>query len=82
MGGGTILAPQKACLQLLGVAGAAKDTPGANSRTLAMVCAGAVMAGELSLMAALSAGHLMKAHLAHNRKLPAAPLAAAATPPK
>ena len=25
-------------------------------------------AGELSLMAALSAGHLMKAHLAHNRK--------------
>ena len=45
---------------------------GKSARELATVVAGAVLAGELSLLAALSAGHLMRAHLAHNRK-PAAP---------
>ena len=39
--------------------------------------AAAVLAGELSLLAALSAGHLMRAHLAHNRKPVAAAAAAA-----
>jgi hydroxymethylglutaryl-CoA reductase (NADPH) len=28
----------------------------------------AVLAGELSLMSALAAGHLVRAHMAHNRK--------------
>lgn len=71
VGGGTILTPQKACLELLRCQGAAKDDPGAHARTLATVVAGAVLAGELSLLAALSAGHLMKAHMALNRKAPA-----------
>eukprot|EP00325_Prymnesiales_sp_UTEX-LB-985_P008087 CAMPEP_0174708052 /NCGR_PEP_ID=MMETSP1094-20130205/10400_1 /TAXON_ID=156173 /ORGANISM="Chrysochromulina brevifilum, Strain UTEX LB 985" /LENGTH=451 /DNA_ID=CAMNT_0015906545 /DNA_START=18 /DNA_END=1373 /DNA_ORIENTATION=- len=68
VGGGTHLAAQKACLQMLGVAGAAKDAPGANAKQLAMVVAGAVMAGELSLLSALSAGHLVRAHMQFNRK--------------
>ncbi|EOD21511.1 hydroxymethyglutaryl-CoA reductase [Emiliania huxleyi CCMP1516] len=71
VGGGTILAPQRACLEMLGVAGAGQEA-GSHARELATVVAGAVLAGELSLLAALSAGHLMRAHLAHNRK-PAAP---------
>ena len=75
VGGGTILKPQHACLELLGVAGAAPDAPGSQARELATIVAGAVLAGELSLLAALSAGHLMRAHLAHNRK-PSAPPAA------
>jgi hydroxymethylglutaryl-CoA reductase (NADPH) len=33
-----------------------------------MVVAATVMAGELSLLSALSAGHLVKAHMALNRK--------------
>lgn len=78
VGGGTILKPQRACLELLGVAGAAKDEPGAHARALATVVAGAVLAGELSLLAALSAGHLMKAHMALNRKPAAAPAPAPA----
>mmetsp|Transcript_35788 Transcript_35788/g.83527 ORF Transcript_35788/g.83527 Transcript_35788/m.83527 type:complete len:453 (-) Transcript_35788:637-1995(-) len=76
VGGGTILAPQRACLGMLGVAGASRDSPGANSRELATVVAATVMAGELSLMSALSAGHLLKAHLQHNRKPSATPAGA------
>ena len=68
VGGGTHLAAQKACLSLLGVAGASADTPGANARQLSMIVASAVMAGELSLLSALSAGHLVKAHMKLNRK--------------
>ena len=33
-----------------------------------MIVASAVMAGELSLLSALSAGHLVKAHMKLNRK--------------
>jgi len=73
VGGGTHLSPQKACLELLGVAGASTAEPGANARQLAMVVASAVLAGELSLLSALSAGHLMKAHMQYNRKAPTAP---------
>ena len=68
VGGGTHLAAQKACLSMLGVAGASSDMPGANARQLAMVVAGTVMAAELSLLSALSAGHLVKAHMHLNRK--------------
>lgn len=68
VGGGTHLAAQKACLNLLGVAGSADASPGAHARQLAMVVAATVMAGELSLLSALSAGHLVKAHMALNRK--------------
>ena len=68
VGGGTHLAAQKACLTLLGVAGSADAPPGAHARQLAMVVAATVMAGELSLLSALTAGHLVKAHMALNRK--------------
>jgi len=68
VGGGTHLDAQKSCLQMLGVAGAATDAPGANAKQLSMVVAAAVMAGELSLLSALSAGHLVKAHMQFNRK--------------
>ncbi|XP_058270811.1 3-hydroxy-3-methylglutaryl-CoA reductase b [Hemibagrus wyckioides] len=67
IGGGTNLPPQQACLQMLGVQGASADRPGENSRTLAQVVCATVMAGELSLMAALAAGHLVKSHMTLNR---------------
>ncbi|KAI0698044.1 3-hydroxy-3-methylglutaryl-coenzyme A reductase [Cerioporus squamosus] len=67
VGGGTILSPQQAVLQMLGVAGAHPTNPGQNAQQLARIIASAVMAGELSLMSALAAGHLVRAHLAHNR---------------
>ncbi|OAY61019.1 3-hydroxy-3-methylglutaryl-coenzyme A reductase 3 [Manihot esculenta] len=67
VGGGTQLASQSACLNLLGVKGASKDSPGSNSRLLATIVAGSVLAGELSLMSALAAGQLVKSHLKYNR---------------
>jgi hydroxymethylglutaryl-CoA reductase (NADPH) len=54
VGGGTHLAAQSACLDVLGVKGAHPAEPGKNAEMLARVVAGAVMAGELSLMAALA----------------------------
>ena len=59
MGGGTVLAPQSSCLNLLGVKGASASSPGDNARRLASVVCGTVLAGELSLMSALAAGHLV-----------------------
>lgn len=67
VGGGTNLAPQRACLQMLGVQGTSASQPGENARQLARVVCGTVLAGELSLMAALAAGHLVKSHMTHNR---------------
>ncbi|WOK91958.1 3-hydroxy-3-methylglutaryl-coenzyme A reductase 3-like [Canna indica] len=67
VGGGTQLASQAACLELLGVKGASFQSPGANARLLARIVAGAVLAGELSLMSALAAGQLVKSHMKYNR---------------
>ncbi|KAI0322966.1 hydroxymethylglutaryl-coenzyme A reductase-domain-containing protein [Amylostereum chailletii] len=67
VGGGTVLGPQQAILEMLGIKGAHPTSPGDNARRLARVVAAGVMAGELSLMSALAAGHLVRAHLAHNR---------------
>uniref|UniRef100_A0A7N6BZA3 3-hydroxy-3-methylglutaryl-coenzyme A reductase n=1 Tax=Anabas testudineus TaxID=64144 RepID=A0A7N6BZA3_ANATE len=67
VGGGTNLPPQQACLQMLGVQGASQGCPGENARQLARVVCATVLAGELSLMAALAAGHLVKSHMTHNR---------------
>ncbi|RDW79330.1 uncharacterized protein DSM5745_06182 [Aspergillus mulundensis] len=67
IGGGTTLGPQRAMLDVLGVGGANKEHPGENSRHLARIIAAATLAGELSLCAALAAGHLVKAHMQHNR---------------
>lgn len=67
VGGGTQLASQSACLDLLGVKGPNPESPGSNSRLLATIVAGAVLAGELSLMSALAAGQLVKSHMKYNR---------------
>uniref|UniRef100_A0A673BYK0 3-hydroxy-3-methylglutaryl-coenzyme A reductase n=1 Tax=Sphaeramia orbicularis TaxID=375764 RepID=A0A673BYK0_9TELE len=71
VGGGTNLPPQQACLQMLGVQGACQDCPGENARQLARVVCATVLAGELSLMAALAAGHLVKSHMTHNSSIKA-----------
>ncbi|KAI9475704.1 MAG: hydroxymethylglutaryl-CoA reductase [Benjaminiella poitrasii] len=67
VGGGTILPPQQAVLDMLGVRGPHPTSPGKNSQRLARIICAAIMAGELSLCAALAAGHLVKAHMEHNR---------------
>ncbi|XP_061346731.1 3-hydroxy-3-methylglutaryl coenzyme A reductase 1-like [Gastrolobium bilobum] len=67
VGGGTQLASQSACLNLLGVKGASKDSQGSNSRLLATIVAGSVLAGELSLLSAIAAGQLVKSHMKYNR---------------
>ncbi|WVZ92215.1 hypothetical protein U9M48_038298 [Paspalum notatum var. saurae] len=69
VGGGTQLASQSACLDLLGVKGANRDSPGSNARLLATVVAGGVLAGELSLLSALAAGQLVKSHMKYNRSI-------------
>jgi hydroxymethylglutaryl-CoA reductase (NADPH) len=56
VGGGTGLPAQRACLELMGLAGDGK------ARALAEVCAGLLLAGELSIIAALGAGHFSRAH--------------------
>lgn len=71
VGGGTHLPAQAACLDICGVRGAAKGPntqPGDNARKLAQIVAASVLAGELSLMAALAANHLVRSHMQHNRK--------------
>ncbi len=64
VGGGTGLPSQRACLDVLGLAGAGK------ARAFAEVCAALALAGELSIIAALSAGQFASAHerLARGRK--------------
>lgn len=64
VGGGTGLPAQRACLELMGLAGTG------HARALAEVCAGLLLAGELSIIGALSAGHFSRAHrkLARDRK--------------
>lgn len=66
VGGGTGLPGQSACLDMLGVRGAA-DSPADNSKKLAQIICATVMAGELSLMAALVNSDLVKSHMIHNR---------------
>ncbi|KAF9924291.1 3-hydroxy-3-methylglutaryl-coenzyme A (HMG-CoA) reductase isozyme [Mortierella alpina] len=54
IGGGTGLPPQAAMLDMLGVRGSNQENPGANAQRLARIICAGVMAGELSLCAALS----------------------------
>jgi len=74
VGGGTSLPPQQAMLDLLGVKGGNREHPGENARRLARIICASVVAAELSLMSALAAGHLVKAHMQHNRSVPSTPL--------
>lgn len=66
VGGGTILTGQGACLEILGVKGAGAR-PAENSARLASLICATVLAGELSLMAALVNSDLVKSHMRHNR---------------
>eukprot|EP01027_Heterolobosea_sp_BB2_P027203 GEZU01042471.1.p1 GENE.GEZU01042471.1~~GEZU01042471.1.p1 ORF type:complete len:548 (-),score=210.29 GEZU01042471.1:614-2257(-) len=68
VGGGTHLSAQSAMLELLGVKGSHATNPGANAQQLAKVVCASVMAGELSLMSALAANHLLRSHMELNRK--------------
>src|SRR5665647_1621654 len=61
VGGGTGLETQQECLRILGVAGGG-DPPGTNARKLAEIIGAGVLAGELSLLGALAAQHLARAH--------------------
>jgi hydroxymethylglutaryl-CoA reductase (NADPH) len=67
VGGGTVLSAQGTCLDMLGVRGSNNTSPGANAKQLARIIAATVLAGELSLMSALTEGHLVRSHLRHNR---------------
>jgi hydroxymethylglutaryl-CoA reductase (NADPH) len=67
VGGGTVLPGQSACLEILGVRGAHPTHPAENSKQLARIICATVMAGELSLMAALVNSDLVKSHMKHNR---------------
>ncbi|XP_041465666.1 3-hydroxy-3-methylglutaryl-coenzyme A reductase [Lytechinus variegatus] len=67
VGGGTVLPPQSACLQMMDVKGSNVHGSGLNASQLARIICATVMAGELSLMSALAAGHLVKSHMKHNR---------------
>jgi len=71
IGGGTQLPAQSAMLSLLGVKGSDPEAPGKNAANLARIIGAAVMAGELSLMSALSSGALIKSHMKLNRREPA-----------
>lgn len=66
VGGGTHLPTQRACLEILKVYGPG-EPPGINALKFAEITAVAVLAGELSLVGALAARHLGKAHKALNR---------------
>lgn len=61
VGGGTRIATQRECLDILGVAGTG-ESPGHNAKKLAEIIASAVLAGEISLVGAQAAGHLARAH--------------------
>lgn len=68
-----VLPPQGSMLDMLGVKGPHPSHPGENAQKLARIICAAVMAGELSLMAALASGSLVKSHMAHNRSVPGTP---------
>ncbi|KAI4198066.1 MAG: hypothetical protein LQ350_005507 [Teloschistes chrysophthalmus] len=65
VGGGTVLEPQGAMLDLIGVRG---SNNGQNAIDLAKAVAAGVLAGELSLCSALTVGALVESHMNHNRK--------------
>ena len=67
VGGGTKLSSQQACLKMLGVDGSSIQIPGENSSLLARLICSTVLAGELSLMSALSTNDLVQSHLRLNR---------------
>jgi len=67
VGGGTGIDTQHECLTMLGVAGGG-EPPGAHAKAFAEIVAAGVLAGELSLLGALAAQHLARAHQEHGRE--------------
>ena len=61
VGGGTGLETQQECLQILGVAGGG-NPPGTNAKKLGEIIGAGVLAGEISLLGAIAAQHLARAH--------------------
>ncbi|KAG5513641.1 hypothetical protein PMAC_000679 [Pneumocystis sp. 'macacae'] len=74
IGGGTILEPQGALLDLLGVRGPHPTSPGDNAKRLARIVAAAVLAGELS--------HLVRSHMQYNRSTLNTPTSTCLNTPK
>lgn len=62
VGGGTSLPTQRECLELMDCYGPGK------AKKLAEICGALVLAGEISIAAALSAGHFSEAHQKFGRK--------------
>ncbi len=62
VGGGTSLPTQRECLELMDCYGPGK------ARKLAEICGALILSGELSIAAALSAGHFSSAHKKFGRK--------------
>jgi hydroxymethylglutaryl-CoA reductase (NADPH) len=62
VGGGTNLPTQKECLSLLGCKG------NGTAKKFAEICTATVLAGEISIMGAMAAGHFAQAHQAYGRK--------------
>ncbi len=62
VGGGTNLPTQRECLELIDCYGSGK------ARKFAEICAAVALAGEVSIAAALSAGHFTAAHQKFGRK--------------
>lgn len=62
VGGGTHLPTARECLQMLGCFGSGK------ARKFAEVCTATALAGEVSIIAALAAGHFGKAHARFRHK--------------
>jgi hydroxymethylglutaryl-CoA reductase (NADPH) len=68
VGGGTHLPAQSQCIDLaLGIECHGEAANGSRTDTFARSVAAAVLAGEVSLMAALAEGHLVSAHTQLNR---------------
>ena len=62
VGGGTHLSTQRECLEMMGCYGTG------HARKFAEICGALVLAGELSIAAALSAGQFTQAHKKFGRK--------------
>lgn len=56
VGGGTSLPTQRACLEIMGLAGAGQ------ARALAEICGALALAGEISLTSAICANEFARAH--------------------
>jgi hydroxymethylglutaryl-CoA reductase (NADPH) len=69
VGGGTSLPTQRACLEMMGLAGAG------HARALAEVCGALALAGEISLTSAICANEFVRAHQKLARGRNAGPMA-------